>query len=89
MKNPLEHTEKEKRRKSVERCLAIIFSATKGPNELFIDALNAYIEGEISLSELEEKVDRLDYIEDNELTKIKEVYQIPEIEFKAFNLNHE
>ena len=51
MKNPFEHTEKEKRRKSVEGCLAILFSATKGPNELFMDALNDYIEGEISLSE--------------------------------------
>ncbi len=53
---------KEERRKSVQRCLAILLTATDGPNEAFMDALEAYIEGNISLSEMEKKVDRLEYI---------------------------
>ena len=55
-------TEKEERRKSVARCLAILLTATEGPNELFMDALEGYIEGSISLEELEKRVDRLEYI---------------------------
>ena len=54
---------KEKRRRSVERCLAILLTATEGPNEMFMDALEEYIEGRISLSEMEKRVDRLEYIE--------------------------
>lgn len=53
---------KEERRKSVERCLAILLTATEGPNEMFMDALEEYIEGRISLSEMEKRVDRLEYI---------------------------
>ena len=53
---------KEERRKSVERCLAILLTATEGPNELFMNALESYIEGEISLSDLEKNVDLLEYI---------------------------
>ena len=45
-----------------DTCLAILLTATDGPNEAFMDALEAYIEGNISLSEMEKKVDRLEYI---------------------------
>lgn len=53
---------KEERRKSVERCLAFLLTAIEGPNDLFMEALDAYIEGQISLSEMEKRVDRLEYI---------------------------
>ena len=52
----------EERRKSVERAVAIVSTATEGPNEVFMDALELYISGELSLEQLEENVDRLDYI---------------------------
>ena len=54
----------EKRQKSVERALAIIFSATNGPDKTFMNALNDYIEGKITLSELEQNVDSLSYLHD-------------------------
>jgi len=54
--------EKEERRKRVQRCLAILLTATNGPDELFKEALESYIEGEINLSELEERVEHLEYI---------------------------
>lgn len=54
----------ENRRKSVERALAIILSATNGPDKTFMNALNDYIEGEITLSELEQNVDSLSYLHD-------------------------
>ena len=53
---------REERRKSVQRCLAILLTATEGPNEQFMEALDAYIEGSISLSEMEKRVDLLEYI---------------------------
>jgi hypothetical protein len=53
---------KDERRKSVERCLAILFTATEGPNESFMEMLEEYIEGNISLEELENRVDRMEYI---------------------------
>ncbi len=52
----------EKRRKSVEKAMAIILSATDGPNEEFVEALESYIFGKISLSELEAGIDRLEYL---------------------------
>ena len=52
----------EERRKSVERAVAIITTTTEGPNEIFMDALELYISGELSLEQLEENIDRLDYI---------------------------
>ena len=52
----------ENRRKSVENALAIILTATDGPNDEFIEALDMYIFGELSLEQLEEKVDKLEYI---------------------------
>ncbi len=50
------------RRKQVERALAITLTATGGPNELFINALESYISGEITLEELERNVDNLEYL---------------------------
>lgn len=52
----------EKRRKSVERALAIVLTATKGPDEEFMKALELYISGKLTLSEIEKKVNRLEYI---------------------------
>ena len=54
----------ENRRKSVERALAIVLSATNGPDKTFMNALNDYIEGKITLSELEQNVDSLSYLHD-------------------------
>ena len=54
----------ENRRKSVERALAIILSATNGPDKTFMNALNDYIEGKITLPELEQNVDSLSYLHD-------------------------
>lgn len=54
----------ENRRKNVERALAIILSATNGPDKTFMNALNDYIEGKITLSELEQNVDSLSYLHD-------------------------
>ena len=48
----------EARRKSVENAMAIILSATNGPDEAFLEVLNSYILGEITLEELEQKIDR-------------------------------
>lgn len=52
----------EERKKSVERCIAILLTATAGPDELFMDALEKYVDGSLSLAELEQRVDRLEYI---------------------------
>ena len=52
----------EERRLSVQRCIAILLTATEGPNELFMDALEKYIDGSLSLAELEQRVDHLEYI---------------------------
>lgn len=52
----------EERRKSVERALAVVLSATNGPDEAFLGVLDDYIDGKISLEEMEKRVDRLEYI---------------------------
>lgn len=52
----------EARRKSVEKALAIVLSATDGPNQEFLEALEAYVFGKISLNELEAGIDRLEYL---------------------------
>lgn len=52
----------EKRRKSVEKALAIVLSATNGPNERFMKVLEDYIEGKISLEEMEAGIDRMKYL---------------------------
>lgn len=50
------------RRKSVENAMAIILSATNGPDDLFLDVLEGYIFGKITLEEMEAKIDRLEYL---------------------------
>ena len=52
----------EKRRKSVEKALAIVLSATNGPNERFMKVLEDYIEGKITLEEMEAGIERLEYL---------------------------
>ena len=51
----------ESRRRSVERVLAILSTATNGPDETFMKVLDSYISGEITLKEIETRVDRLEY----------------------------
>ena len=53
----------EARRKSVENAMAIVLSATNGPDEMFLEVLNSYICGEMTLEELEERIDRFEYLE--------------------------
>ena len=52
----------EARRKSVENAMAIMLSATNGPDEVFLEVLNAYIFGEITLEEMEQRIDRFEYL---------------------------
>ena len=52
----------EKRRKSVEKALAIVLSATNGLNERFMKVLEDYIEGKISLEEMEAGIERMKYL---------------------------
>ena len=52
----------EDRRKSVERVMAILLTATNGPDEKFMGVLDSYIDGHISLEEMEARVDRLEYL---------------------------
>ena len=49
-------------RKSVENAMAIMLTATQGPDDLFMDILDAYIFGKISLEEMECRIDRLEYL---------------------------
>lgn len=53
----------EKRRKSVEKALAIVLSATNGPDKRFMKVLEDYIEGKITLEEMEAGIDRLEYLD--------------------------
>ena len=53
----------EARRKSVENVMAIMLSATNGPDEAFFEVLNSYIFGEITLEEMEQRIDRFEYLE--------------------------
>lgn len=53
----------EARRKSVENAMAIMLSATNGPDELFRETLDSYILGEITLAEMEKRIDRLEYLD--------------------------
>lgn len=52
----------ENRRKSVERATAIILTATVGPDEIFTEVLESYIDGHITLEEMEANVDKLKYL---------------------------
>ncbi len=42
--------------------MAVMLSATNGPDELFLEVLDSYIYGEITLEEMEEKIDRFWYL---------------------------
>ena len=46
----------------MERVLASLFTATNGPDETFMKVLDSYISGEITLKEMETRVDRLEYL---------------------------
>ena len=52
----------EKRRKSVELAMAKVLTPTKGQHQEFMNALELYISGKLTLSEIEKKVNRLEYI---------------------------
>ena len=52
----------EKRRKSVEKALAIVMTAINGTDEKNMDVLDSYIMGKISLEEMEARIDRLKYL---------------------------
>ncbi len=52
----------ENRRRSVERVIAILLTATNGPDEIFMEVLESYISGKITLEEIEMRVDRLEYL---------------------------
>lgn len=42
--------------------VAVVLTATEGPDEEFMNALELYINGKLTLSEIENKVNRLEYI---------------------------
>lgn len=52
----------EERRRSVENAMAIMLTATNGPDDLFVEALDSYIFGKISLEEMEKRIDRFEYL---------------------------
>ena len=52
----------EERRKSVKNAMTIMLSATNGPDELFLEVLESYILGEITLEEMERGIDRFEYL---------------------------
>jgi hypothetical protein len=52
----------EERRKSVEKAMTIVLSATNAPDEVFLTVLDSYIFGEITLEEMEERINRFEYL---------------------------
>lgn len=46
----------------VEQMLGVIYSATDGPDDCFSEALKKYIDGSLTLNELENNVNNLKYI---------------------------
>lgn len=42
--------------------MAIMMSATTVPDELFLEALDSYIFGKITLEKMERKIDRFEYL---------------------------
>lgn len=53
---------KVQRQEAVNMATAIILTATEGYNKEFMLGLNSFIEGDISLAELEDKVDNLEFL---------------------------
>lgn len=54
---------KLKRQQSVDKALAILLTATDGVNKPFQDALDEYVAGEITLDELEARIDNLEFLD--------------------------
>ena len=52
----------EARRKSVEKAMATMLSATEDLDEVFLTVLDSYIWGEITLEEMEERINHFDYL---------------------------
>lgn len=52
----------EARRRSVEAAMAIMLSATNGPDEVFLEVLDSFIFGKITLEEMEARIDRFEYL---------------------------
>ncbi len=52
----------EARRRSVEDAMAIMLSATNGPDEVFLEVLDSFIFGKITLEEMEARIDRFEYL---------------------------
>lgn len=50
------------RRKSAENAMAIMLSATNGPDESFLEIVDSYIFGKITLEEMEGRIDRFEYL---------------------------
>lgn len=63
------------RRKSVENAMAIMLSATNGPDELFLEVLDSYIFGKITLEEMEVRIDRFEYLGKSVLETLKDEAQ--------------
>lgn len=53
------------RRLYVERALAIVTTAAQAPNALFMDALEQFVDGTLSLEELEHNVNQFNYLKIN------------------------
>lgn len=53
----------EERRKIVANTLAVGLTATEGPNEAFLNALDDYIAGRLSLEELTERTKQMEYVD--------------------------
>lgn len=53
----------EARRKIVANTLAVVMTATQGPNGAFKKALDDYISGRLSFEELQERTNRMEYLE--------------------------
>ena len=54
---------KEERRKVVARSLAISCTAANAPTESFMRALDEYVEGTLSLEQLNENIDAMMYLD--------------------------
>lgn len=54
--------EMKKRRKAVDNALGILLTAANMPNESYLNALDDFVVGKISLEELDRKVHKLEYI---------------------------
>lgn len=62
LKELIASKKREERRKSVERAMAIMTTSTNGPDKRFMEALELYVDGKITLEEMEVKVDGLEYL---------------------------